>query len=151
MRAVEGHAEQQQAAKVEQAETAVEKIETGVALTPEDPIPGWVYYIRIGDTVKIGYARNVAQRMRAYPPNAQLVAVEPGTKVLERKRHQHFGAHLAHGREWFTPCDELDDWIGTLRDFYGDPSGKAYVFTTPTDRPHRPEAVATKRIANRRR
>lgn len=122
-------------ARQQAKDDVVAKINEGIQLEDDEPVPGWIYYIRIGDTIKIGYSKDVNRRMRAYPPTAELLAVEPGTTVLERKRHQHFGAHLAHGREWFTPNPELDTWITTLRDHYGDPSGKAHTYTRPTDTP----------------
>lgn len=107
------------------------KIDAGERLTPGDLIPGWVYYLRIDDTIKIGYAKNVTSRMRAYPPSAKLLAVEPGTKKLERQRHGHFHAYLAHGREWFRPSAELTTWIDTLIDEYGKPTEHEYRYTTP--------------------
>lgn len=79
------------------------------------PIPGWVYYIQVGEHIKIGFARNVAKRMRAYPPNADLLAVEPGTLKVEKARHDQFHAYLDRGREWFRPADELMAWIDSLR------------------------------------
>lgn len=108
-----------------------EKINAGVRLTKGDLVPGWVYYIQIDDTIKIGYAKNVATRMRSYAPTARLLAVEPGTKTLEHTRHDHFHAYLAHGREWFRDVTELRDWIDTLINEYGNPHRMAYHYTTP--------------------
>lgn len=106
------------------------KIDAGEQITG-GPIPGWVYYIQVDDTIKIGYARSVSNRMRAYPPSAKLLAVEPGTKKTERARHDHFNAYLAHGREWFRDVPELRAWITTLVTEYGNPSRMAYTYTTP--------------------
>lgn len=111
-------------------EENTEKIEAGQRVTT-GPIPGWVYYIQVDDTIKIGYAKDVTNRMRAYPPSAKLLAVEPGTKKTERDRHSHFNAYLAHGREWFRDAPELREWITTLRTEYGNPSHMAYTYTTP--------------------
>lgn len=82
-------------------------------------VPGWVYYALIDGLIKIGYARSVPDRMRQYPPTAQLLAAEPGTLQLERARHQHFGHTLAKGREWFTDTPDLRDWIDTVISEYG--------------------------------
>lgn len=84
-----------------------------------DLIPGWVYYVLIDGLIKIGYAKSVPARMRAYPPTAQLLAVEPGTLQVERARHQHFGHHLAKGREWFADTPDLRAWIDTVVTEYG--------------------------------
>lgn len=115
------------------AREAVEaKIDAGEGLDPStDKVPGWIYYIRIDDAIKIGYAKNVAQRMRHYPPTAKLLAVEPGTYKLEKVRHSLFYLDLAWGREWFRPSPHLEAWIEELRRHYGDPSGHAYQYTTP--------------------
>lgn len=94
------------------------RIEAGQPPEPDKPIPGWVYYIRVDTSVKIGYAKDVTTRMRAYPPNAELLAIEPGTKKTERARHQQFAAYLDWGREWFTPSDELMAHIAALTEQY---------------------------------
>lgn len=110
-------------------QVAAEKIDAGIRLEHNDITPGWIYYLLIGDTIKIGYTTHVNTRMRAYPPNAQLLAVEPGTKRLERDRHIHFDAHLSRGREWFRDAPEIRTWTDTLIAEYGDPSHMAYTFT----------------------
>lgn len=125
---------------------SAQKLDAGQELNESDIAPGWVYYIRIGDTYKIGYARQVASRMRQYPPNAELLAVEPGTPKIEKARHSLFRAHLAYGREWFRTNPELDQWIAGLRAKHGDPSEHEHRYTTPNDRQ---PVVASKR-ANRR-
>jgi len=106
----------------------IANINAGVRLGRYDSVPGWIYYIHNDGTIKIGYSTNVTNRMRQYPPTAELLAVEPGTKELERKRHHHFHVYLAHGREWFRDTPEIRTWIDTLRDEYGDPSHMAYTF-----------------------
>jgi hypothetical protein len=112
-------------------EATAEKIDAGIRVTKGDRIPGWVYYLQVDDTIKIGYARDVPSRMRAYPPSAKLLAVEPGTPKLERQRHDHFNAYLAHGREWFLDRPELRAWIATLITEYGKPTAHEYRYTTP--------------------
>lgn len=114
-------------------EATAAKIDAGIRIERGDRIPGWVYYIQIDDTIKIGYTKDIWSRTRSYPPTAKLLAVEPGTKTLERRRHSRFVSHLAHGREWFNDVPELREWIATLLTEYGDPSSKAYRFTQPGD------------------
>lgn len=118
---------------------------------------GWVYYLAIGDLIKIGYATNVRNRMRSYPPNAQLLAVEPGNKTLERTRHQQFDTHLRRGREWFADVAELRTWIHGVREEHGNPALHASQMTdVPAEREWRAEereqrrVVGGKRIRNRR-
>ena len=71
------------------------------------PIRGYVYYIRIGDLIKIGYSENLSRRLGAYPPDAILLATEIGTRSLEAQRHREFAADLRRRNEWFAPSPAL--------------------------------------------
>lgn len=73
-----------------------------------------VYYVRVGEHIKIGFSRNISSRLNGYPPNSELLAVELGDRKLEKARHHQFHAYLAWGREWFTDCQEIRDHIATL-------------------------------------
>jgi hypothetical protein len=66
-----------------------------------------VYYLRVGDHIKIGFSVDFLQRMRQYPPNAQLLAFEYGDRTLERSRHRQFWHALRFGQEWFAPSVDL--------------------------------------------
>lgn len=90
--------------------------------------PGFVYYIRIDDLIKIGYARDIAQRMRAYPPSAELLAAHPGTEQLEREIHCDMKAFLRRGREWFEPHERVMERVAEVRMRFGDPSAMAYKY-----------------------
>ena len=90
--------------------------------------PGFVYYIRMDDLIKIGYAKDVSRRMRAYPPSAELLALHPGTPALERQMHQQFHAFLRQGREWFAPHEQVMDHISTVREKFGNPAPFAYSY-----------------------
>lgn len=67
-----------------------------------------VYYVRIGDRIKIGYTQNMKQRMSELRvPLENVLATEPGDAALERERHLAFAAGR-HGRlEEFNPSREL--------------------------------------------
>lgn len=65
-----------------------------------------VYYVRVGDHVKIGYTSNLGNRMKAYP-TGRLLATEPGGLTEERKRHEQFAHALDVGREWFRITPDL--------------------------------------------
>ena len=106
--------------------------------------PGWVYYIRMGDTIKIGYSIDVAQRMRAYPPNAELLAAHPGTELLEKQIHQKFREHLVRGREWFSPAVELMAHIASVLERFGDQSHQAYEYTRPKTQEEKVAAMFAK-------
>lgn len=77
-----------------------------------DPV---VYYVQIGEHIKIGITTNLKLRLNAYPPNRRLLATEPGNLSKEHFRHRQFNAHLAMGNEWFHPAQALVDHINELR------------------------------------
>lgn len=83
--------------------------------------PGWVYYLRVHDKIKIGFSSRIKQRLKSYPPESELLAVHPGTTSLEHQIHKEFAAFLSHGREWFTPNAALSDHIDGVNDQYGPP------------------------------
>lgn len=77
-----------------------------------------VYYVRVGDLIKIGMTARLRQRLNAYPPDAQLLAVEPGGEALEGQRHHQFRHLLAHRKEWFRPGPDLMDHIAKVSERY---------------------------------
>lgn len=89
--------------------------------------PGWIYYIRVDERIKIGYSADVRRRMRAYPPHSELLAVHPGTPTLEREIHREFRGHLAQGREWFRPDAPLMERIEQVVEQFGPPP-KSFVY-----------------------
>jgi excisionase family DNA binding protein len=78
-----------------------------------------IYYIRVGDFIKVGYSADIERRMRDYPPGTVLLAVEPGDRLTERKRHAQFRDSLAWGNEWFLSSDALWDHYTTARKLHG--------------------------------
>jgi hypothetical protein len=91
-----------------------------VAVRPDNPI---VYYVRVGDRVKIGTTiKTVRQRFQGQlPPDAQVLAIEPGSYELERKRHRQFW-RLQDANEWFHGGPELWEHIAQLREEHGVPA-----------------------------
>lgn len=88
--------------------------------------PGFVYYVQVGDRLKIGYSVDVRRRMRAYPPGSALLAVEPGSPELELQRHRQFAGCLLDGREWFRPDGVIHKQIAAVVEQHGDPSRFAH-------------------------
>lgn len=74
-----------------------------------------VYYIQVGDVIKIGTSGNLRQRILSYPMNRRLLATEPGSYELESKRHAQFRALSQFGKEWFAPGEDLMRHINDLR------------------------------------
>lgn len=90
---------------------------------------GWVYYMRINGRIKIGYTTNLRQRSRSYPPGTELLAVEPGTRETEKRRHDQFSRSLAQGREWFAESDALTQHIADLATRYAAPANAMHRFS----------------------
>jgi hypothetical protein len=84
------------------------------------PGEGFVYYVRFGDRIKIGFSESVKDRLQAVPHD-ELLAVEPGPMELERMRHRQFASLLVARREWFRHGAELLSHIAMLREHYGEP------------------------------
>lgn len=74
-----------------------------------------VYYIRVGELIKVGTTSDLPKRMMAYPPNAELLVTETGSYDRETQRIVEFTEYLAGRREWFHPGPRLMDHIDTLR------------------------------------
>lgn len=68
---------------------------------------GIVYYILVGVHIKIGFTTNMNRRVRAYPPDSNVLGVERGSRELERERHKQFEAHRSLGREWFVDDESI--------------------------------------------
>lgn len=81
--------------------------------TPDNHI---VYYVRVGELIKVGTTTSLRNRLQAYPPGmTTLLATEPGGVEVERARLDQF-RHLRHsGREWFTPGPSLIEHMNSLR------------------------------------
>lgn len=90
---------------------------------------GWVYYMRINRHIKIGYTKDLRQRSRAYPPGTELLAVEPGTRDVEKRRHEEFARFLAQGREWFAESAPLTAHIADLAEKHVTPTKLMHSWT----------------------
>lgn len=80
-----------------------------------------VYYLALGNRVKIGTTTDLPGRMQAIP-HEELLAFEFGSYDVERARHQQFG-HARVVGEWFDRADpELTAWVTALRATLEDPT-----------------------------
>lgn len=103
--------------------------ETGRPLEPTD-VPtimeasaeiGWIYYVQVGDKIKVGYTKDLQKRIGQYPPDSKLLASRPGTLKDERELHSMLTARRAAGREWYFICDEMGQHIASVVAMYGKP------------------------------
>lgn len=107
------------------------------AVTPVVPSRGEpvVYYLALTNYIKIGWSKNLTRRLNMYTVDCRLLATEPGSMILEKRRHSEFG-HLRvssrekgnpNRREIFFPAVELIEHVNVLR------QGQGYApITTPS-------------------
>ena len=78
---------------------------------------GWVYFVRAGERVKIGYARNYKTRMKELqtgcPYSLTLLMALEAKPERERELHREFAAHRVQG-EWF----HLEGYLSKYLDGY---------------------------------
>jgi hypothetical protein len=79
-----------------------------------------VYYLRFEDRIKIGTTARPRQRLAAIWHD-ELLAFEPGDRLLERRRHESFAAERFGRTEWFCRSPALDAHIATLAALHDDP------------------------------
>jgi len=120
-RLAEAEEAQQRAAEQRQRLAEAEEAINNGQKHKSGPIPGWCYLVKVDDLIKIGYTKNPWQRLRAYPPNAEVLAVFPGTKVLEKDLHGRFRFALRKGREWFRDAPEIREYVAEVVGMYGPP------------------------------
>ena len=77
-----------------------------------EPAPGYVYFLRFRDRIKIGFTTDTPTRFKAIPHD-EVLGFLPGTLLNERQCHTAF-AHLREQGEWFRPEDDLLAFIADL-------------------------------------
>lgn len=127
-------AEQRQADRVTRQVDLVSIVEKSTE--PSQPKLGWLYFVRVDDLIKIGYTTNLYQRLRHYPPNAVVLATQPGTMKMEKALHGQFRFALAKGREWFHVRPEIVEHIAGVVAAYGEPSADLQDRYRDANRPH---------------
>jgi hypothetical protein len=93
-----------------------ERIEREESAAPEPSkldTEGTIYYVRTCCRIKIGFTTDLTRRMKALSPD-ELLATEPGTPSVERKRHDQFAEYRVRG-EWFKESPALAAHIEALR------------------------------------
>ncbi|BFM23719.1 GIY-YIG nuclease family protein [Microbacterium sp. che218] len=94
----------------------------GEPLDDELPAPrvDVVYYLRFDDRVKIGTTAHPRRRLAAIWHD-ELLAFEPGDRLVERRRHALFAAERFGRTEWFRRSPALDAHIAGLAAGVDDP------------------------------
>lgn len=80
-----------------------------------------VYYVQIGDYIKIGHSARLRRRYTTLRAD-RLLAIEPGGPEVERERHRDFAAErIDLKRENFRPSERLLEHVASLHHRYGLP------------------------------
>lgn len=89
----------------------------------QPPGTSYVYYVQIGQHIKIGHSSNVVGRLQTLRVDrSALLALEPGGYAEEQERHEQF-ANLRVSKRWenFHPGPELLAHIDRLTASHGIP------------------------------
>lgn len=92
--------------------------ETSTVEKPTSKV-GWVYYLRVDGHIKVGYASNLRNRLKAYPPTSEFLYAHRGTKATEKVAHSMLYLWLAQGREWFEDRPEVLEYVAAQERRYG--------------------------------
>jgi hypothetical protein len=92
---------------------------------------GDIYFIRLGELVKVGWTRDLAQRLKSYGASAQLLVSYPATRDDETNLHRQLRPALAKGREWYEDGAIIQHFIDEALAKYGEPRTFDYLWTQP--------------------
>lgn len=85
-----------------------------------------VYYIQMGERIKIGRSTNLRRRLQSFHAlPEQLLAIEPGPFEREQERHRQFAEWRHAGTELFDVNKPLQEHIEACVGTFGDP--KQYI------------------------
>jgi hypothetical protein len=98
------------------ADTFREPVRPKVSPKSHDAV-GWVYFARVGNYVKIGWASDVDRRMKAIKADALYATIPGQTRTDEAAMHRTFSKHRAKsmGNEYFYPVPVLTKYIRDLQ------------------------------------
>lgn len=107
-------------AELEQIEARAERLTFDLQewiLQPERKVRsarGQIYFVRAGENVKIGFTRNVEQRLAQlqtfFPFPLELLLAMPGSLLTERQLHHRFRFSRVTG-EWFRYSTEVQAFV----------------------------------------
>jgi hypothetical protein len=104
---------------------------------------GHIYFIRLGGMIKVGWTRDLWQRVKSYGASAELLASYPATRSDETNLHRQLRPALAKGREWYEDGPIVAAFVAEVLDKYGEPPAVDWLWTQPK------RVVAGKRVGRR--
>lgn len=91
---------------------------------------GDIYFVRLNGLVKVGWTRNIWQRLKSYGASAELLVNYPATRDDETNLHRQLRPALAKGREWYEDGPIIAAYLSEALERYGTPLIEAD-WTTP--------------------
>lgn len=82
---------------------------------------GDIYFVRVGNLIKVGWTRDLWSRLKAYGASAELLVSYPGSRDDETNLHRQLSPARAKGREWYTDGPIVAKFIADALSQYGQP------------------------------
>lgn len=82
---------------------------------------GHIYFVRLNGLIKVGWSKDVHERLRAYGPDVEVLAIYPGSRDDETTLHRQLRPALARGREWYEDGKILADFVTKAVAEHGEP------------------------------
>lgn len=106
---------------------------------------GEIYFVQVDELIKVGWTSKLAERVRAYGPNAVLLVNYPGTRADESALHRQLTPARYRGREWYSDGDVIRMFITEAIEKHGPPRFQTLGWSEPR------QVVAGKRATRGRR
>lgn len=69
---------------------------------------GCLYFVRVGERIKVGWSRSPRSRLRQYPPGSEVLATQFNLLIAaEEAMHVRLTQWRDAGREWYRDCPEV--------------------------------------------
>lgn len=85
-------------------------------------LDGHIYFVRLNGLVKVGWSRDVDERLRAYGPQVEVLCIYPGSRMDETTLHRQLRPALARGREWYEDGKIIADFVADALKRHGEPT-----------------------------
>jgi hypothetical protein len=95
---------------------------------------GEIYFVQIGDLIKVGWTRDLFPRLKHYGASAVLLAHYPATRDDETYLHRNLKPARAKGREWYHDAPAVRRYINEAVEKYGPPEDTSGLWTVPREK-----------------
>lgn len=92
---------------------------------------GDIYFIRLNGLVKVGWTRDICQRLKSYGASVELLALYPASRDDETNLHRQLTPARARGREWYEDGPIIQLFIDKALEQFGMPPSFDGLWTEP--------------------